>query len=66
MIINTKQINRMLLILAAIIVIGAILWSFSLNEAQRLVVLIGTIVTLVYLFGLSLFFKKKASRVNRH
>lgn len=57
-----KNINRMLLILGVVIVLVSFVSMIWLNEAQRLVVLIGAGLGILNLLGLAFFVNKNANR----
>lgn len=59
--IDIKKTNRILMILAVLIIIAAAVACFFLNEAQRIVVAIGVALGLVNLLGLGYFFNKNVS-----
>lgn len=56
--IDIKKTNKILLILAILIVVGGGIWCIFLNEAQRLIVFIGVVLGVVNLLGLSYFFNR--------
>lgn len=57
-----KNINRMLLILGVVIILVSFVSMIWLNEAQRLVVLIGAGLGILNLLGLAFFVYKNANR----
>lgn len=63
--INTKSTNKILLTIGIAIIVGALIWSISLNEAQRIVVIVGATLGIVNLLALSYFFNKNTNRRNR-
>ena len=60
--INTKVTNKILMVLAVLIIVATVVSFFFLNEAQRLVVLIGAALGIINLLGLGYFFNKNAGR----
>lgn len=60
--INTKVTNKILMVLAVLIIIATVVSFFFLNEAQRIVVLIGAALGIINLLGLGYFFNKNAGR----
>lgn len=60
--INTKVTNKILMVLAVLIIVATIVSFFFLNEAQRIVVLIGAALGIINLLGLGYFFNKNAGR----
>lgn len=60
--INTKVTNKILMILAVLIIVATVVSFFFLNEAQRIVVLIGAALGIINLLGLGYFFNKNAGR----
>ncbi len=60
--INTKVTNKILMVLAVLIIVATIGSFFFLNEAQRIVVLIGAALGIINLLGLGYFFNKNAGR----
>lgn len=60
--INTKVTNKILMVLAVLIIVATVVSFFFLNEAQRIVVLIGAALGIVNLLGLGYFFNKNAGR----
>lgn len=63
--INTKITNRILMVLGLLIIVAAAISCFFLNEAQRIVVLLGAGLGIVNLLGLSYFFNKNSGRCIR-
>lgn len=59
---NTRLTNRILLVLALVILVGGGVWCIFLNEAQRIIVGIGMALGLVNLLGLGYFFNKNMSK----
>lgn len=60
--INTKVTNKILMTLAVLIIVATVVSFFFLNEAQRIVVLIGAALGIINLLGLGFFFNKNAGR----
>lgn len=60
--INTKVTNKILMVLAVLITVATVVSFFFLNEAQRIVVLIGAALGIINLLGLGYFFNKNAGR----
>ena len=60
--INTKVTNKILMTLAVLIIMATVVSFFFLNEAQRIVVLIGAALGIINLLGLGYFFNKNAGR----
>lgn len=60
--INTKVTNKILMVLAVLIIVATVVSFFFLNEAQRIVVLIGATLGIINLLGLGYFFNKNAGR----
>ena len=60
--INTKVTNKILMVLAVLIILATVVSFFFLNEAQRIVVLIGAALGIINLLGLGYFFNKNAGR----
>ena len=60
--INTKVSNKILMTLAVLIIVATVVSFFFLNEAQRIVVLIGAALGIINLLGLGYFFNKNAGR----
>ena len=60
--INTKVTNKILMTLAVLIIVATVVSFFFLNEAQRIVVLIGATLGIINLLGLGYFFNKNAGR----
>ena len=60
--INTKVTNKILMVLAVLIIVATVVSFFFLNEAQRIVVLIGAALGIINLLGLGYFFNKNAGR----
>ncbi len=60
--INTKVTNKILMALAVLIIVATVVSFFFLNEAQRIVVLIGAALGIINLLGLGYFFNKNAGR----
>lgn len=60
--INTKVTNKILMVLAVLIIVATAVSFFFLNEAQRIVVLIGAALGIINLLGLGYFFNKNAGR----
>lgn len=60
--INTKVTNKILIVLAVLIIVATVVSFFFLNEAQRIVVLIGAALGIINLLGLGYFFNKNAGR----
>ncbi len=60
--INTKVTNKILMTLAALIIVATVVSFFFLNEAQRIVVFIGAALGIINLLGLGYFFNKNAGR----
>ena len=60
--INTKVTNKILMVLAFLIIVATVVSFFFLNEAQRIVVLIGAALGIINLLGLGYFFNKNAGR----
>lgn len=60
--INTKVTNKILMVLAVLIIVVTVVSFFFLNEAQRIVVLIGAALGIINLLGLGYFFNKNAGR----
>lgn len=60
--INTKVTNKILMVLAVLIIVATVVSFFFLNEAQRIVVLIGAALGITNLLGLGYFFNKNAGR----
>ncbi|MBF1378657.1 MAG: hypothetical protein HXN24_01395 [Porphyromonas sp.] len=60
--INTKVTNKILMTLAVLIIVATVVSFFFLNEAQRIVVLIGAALGIINLLGLGYFFNKNAGR----
>ena len=60
--INTKVTNKILMVLAVLIIVATVVSFFFLNEAQRIVVLIGSALGIINLLGLGYFFNKNAGR----
>jgi hypothetical protein len=60
--INTKVTNKILMVLAVLIIVATVVSFFCLNEAQRIVVLIGAALGIINLLGLGYFFNKNAGR----
>ena len=60
--INTKVTNKILMVLAVLIIVATVVSFFFLNEAQRIVVLIGAALGIIHLLGLGYFFNKNAGR----
>ena len=60
--INTKVTNKILMVLAVLISVATVVSFFFLNEAQRIVVLIGAALGIINLLGLGYFFNKNAGR----
>lgn len=60
--INTKVTNKILMVLAILIIVATVVSFFFLNEAQRIVVLIGAALGIINLLGLGYFFNKNAGR----
>ncbi len=63
--INTKVTNKILMVLAVLIIVATVVSFFFLNEAQRIVVLIGAALGIINLLGLGYFFNKNAGRRTR-
>lgn len=59
---DSTKVNRILLVLGAIILIGGGLWCIFLNEAQRWVVGIGMALAILNLMGASYFFNRNNKR----
>lgn len=59
--IDIKKTNRILMILAVLIIVAGGVACFFLNEAQRIVVAIGVALGVVNLLGLGYFFNKNLS-----
>lgn len=59
---NSNKVNNILRILALVIIVGAVVSYFFLNDAQRIVVGIGAVLALVNLLGLGYFFNKNTGR----
>ena len=64
--INTKVTNKILMVLAVLIIVATVVSFFFLNEAQRIVVLIGAALGIINLLGLGYFFNKNAGRRIRY
>ena len=60
--INTKVTNKILMVLAVLIIVATVVSFFFLNEAQRIVVLIGAALGIINLLGVGYFFNKNAGR----
>ena len=60
--INTKVTNKILIVLDVLIIVATVVSFFFLNEAQRIVVLIGAALGIINLLGLGYFFNKNAGR----
>ena len=60
--INTKVTNKIIMTLAVLIIVATVVSFFFLNEAQRIVVLIGAALGIINLLGLGHFFNKNAGR----
>ena len=60
--INTKVTNKILMTLAVLIIVATVVSFFFLNEAQRIVVLIGAALGIINLLGLGYFFYKNSGR----
>lgn len=60
--INTKVTNKIIMTLAVLIIVATVVSFFFLNEAQRIVVLIGAALGIINLLGLGYFFNKNAGR----
>lgn len=60
--INTKVTNKILMVLAVLIIVATVVSFFFLNEAQRIVVLIGAALGIINLLGLGYFFNKNEGR----
>ena len=60
--INTKVTNKILMVLAVLIIVATVVSFFFLNEAQRIVVLIGAALGIINVLGLGYFFNKNAGR----
>ena len=60
--INTKVTNKILMVLAVLIIVATVVSFFFLNEAQRIVVLIGAALGIINLLGLGYSFNKNAGR----
>ena len=60
--INTKVTNKILMTLAVLIIVATVVSFFFLNEAQRIVVLIGAALGIINLLGLGYFFNKNVGR----
>lgn len=60
--INTKVTNKILMVLAILIIVATVVSFFFLNDAQRIVVLIGAALGIINLLGLGYFFNKNAGR----
>lgn len=60
--INMKVTNKILMVLAVLIIVATVVSFFFLNEAQRIVVLIGAALGIINLLGLGYFFNKNAGR----
>ena len=60
--INTKVTNKILMVLAVLIIVATVVSFFFLNEAQRIVVFIGAALGIINLLGLGYFFNKNAGR----
>ena len=60
--INTKVTNKILMVLAVLIIVATVVSFFFLNEAQRIVVLIGAALGIINLLGLGYFFNKNTGR----
>lgn len=60
--INTKVTNKILMVLAVLIIVATVVSFFFLNDAQRIVVLIGAALGIINLLGLGYFFNKNAGR----
>ena len=60
--INTKVTNKILMVLAVLIIVATVVSFFFLNEGQRIVVLIGAALGIINLLGLGYFFNKNAGR----
>lgn len=60
--INSKVTNKILMTLAVLIIVATVVSFFFLNEAQRIVVLIGAALGIINLLGLGYFFNKNAGR----
>ena len=60
--INTKVTNKILMVLAVLIIVATVVSFFFLNEAQRIVVLIGAALGIINLLDLGYFFNKNAGR----
>ena len=60
--INTKVTNKILMVLAVLIIVATVVSFFFLNEAQRIVVLIGAALGIINLLGLGYFFNQNAGR----
>ncbi len=60
--INTKVTNKILMVLTILIIVATVVSLFFLNEAQRIVVLIGAALGIINLLGLGYFFNKNAGR----
>lgn len=60
--INTKVTNKILMVLAVLIIVATVVSFFFLNEVQRIVVLIGAALGIINLLGLGYFFNKNAGR----
>lgn len=59
---DSKKTNRILIILAIVIIVGGGIWSIFLNEAQRMVVFVGIVLGVVNLLGLSYFFNRNINK----
>lgn len=59
---DSKKINRILLILGAIILVGGGVWCIFLNGPQRIVVGIGMALGILNLTGASYFFNRNHNR----
>lgn len=59
---DVKKTNKILIILAIIIIVGGGIWSIFLNEAQRMVVYIGIALCVINLLGLSYFFNRNLGK----
>lgn len=60
--INMKVTNKILMVLAVLIIVATVVSFFFLDEAQRIVVLIGAALGIINLLGLGYFFNKNAGR----
>lgn len=59
---DTKVTNRILMLIALVMLVGGAIWCIFLNDAQRIIVAIGVALGIVNLLGLGYFFNKNMSK----